>query len=271
MKGISNKVDFFCHSSGAVNSDRTDVSELTGSDTYKLFYLSKGSAEVIIDSVLYNVSEGDSFAVFPGLSYKITAAPSVQYYWIEISGIKAPILFSHTAFSIENPILNEIPVPGLEKYFQSVEASTPDLAAYYRNGGKMLILLSFYMEYHPEKNGKENNYVRLAKAYIKKHYGESSLSVTTIAEYIKVDRSYLYRLFKKETGASISQFINKYRINNAEMLLINTNLSVKDIASSSGFSDQLYFSKVFKKLTGKSPTQFRSTSEPAELNKQNFL
>ena len=71
------------------------------------------------------------------------------------------------------------------------------------------------------------------------------------------DRSYLYRLFKDKTGVSVSDYITRTRISKAEVLLSNGSLSVKDVAYSVGFPDQMYFSRVFKKINGRTPTQFR--------------
>ena len=79
----------------------------------------------------------------------------------------------------------------------------------------------------------------------------------SVANHIKIDRTYLYRLFKEETGMSVIDYINNCRISKAEVLLIDENISIKDVAYSVGFTDQMYFSKVFKKLRGQTPTEFR--------------
>ena len=81
--------------------------------------------------------------------------------------------------------------------------------------------------------------------------------VRSLVEALKIDRSYLYRLFKDKTGVSVSDYITRTRISKAEVLLSNGSLSVKDVAYSVGFPDQMYFSRVFKKINGKTPTQFR--------------
>ena len=64
-------------------------------------------------------------------------------------------------------------------------------------------------------------------------------------------------VLKEETGFSVIEYINNCRIGRACTMLNNTNVQIKDVALSVGFSDQLYFSKVFRKLKGITPTEYR--------------
>lgn len=68
---------------------------------------------------------------------------------------------------------------------------------------------------------------------------------------------YLGQLFKKETGLSLNDYINKVRINKAKKLLKETGAMVYEIADQVGFSDSQYFSTVFKKIVGVSPKEYR--------------
>lgn len=67
----------------------------------------------------------------------------------------------------------------------------------------------------------------------------------------------LYRIFKRECGMSLSKYLLFYRIEQAREMLCHTNLSVKNIAYSVGFRDQLYFSRFFSKINGLSPLAYR--------------
>ena len=60
-----------------------------------------------------------------------------------------------------------------------------------------------------------------------------------------------------EMGVSVIDYIVRRRISKAEIMLANSGLSVKDVAYSVGFSDQMYFSRVFKRIIGKTPSEFR--------------
>ena len=96
-----------------------------------------------------------------------------------------------------------------------------------------------------------------ARDYIDRNFREVDCTVKSVAEKIQIDRTYLYRLFKEETGMSVIEYINWCRIRRACTMLSNTLAQIKDVALSVGFSDQLYFSKVFKKINGITPTEYR--------------
>lgn len=85
---------------------------------------------------------------------------------------------------------------------------------------------------------------------------DQHLSLKKIAEEIFVNPSHLSRVFKKETGLSLTNFINKKRIEEAKVFLKKGNISVTDVAFMVGFNDLNYFSKVFKKYTGLTPTNY---------------
>ena len=67
---------------------------------------------------------------------------------------------------------------------------------------------------------------------------------------------YMNRTFKKVTGETIFRYLNRVRINHAKTLILNTPLKMSVIGTRVGFSDEYYFSRVFKKYTGKSPTEY---------------
>ena len=96
-----------------------------------------------------------------------------------------------------------------------------------------------------------------ARDYIERNFRDVSCTVKSVADKVQIDRTYLYRLFKEETGFSVIEYINNCRIGRACTMLNNTDVQIKDVALSVGFSDQLYFSKVFRKLKGITPTEYR--------------
>ncbi|WP_339281833.1 AraC family transcriptional regulator [Paenibacillus sp. FSL H8-0282] len=102
--------------------------------------------------------------------------------------------------------------------------------------------------------------VALCQNYIFNHLYEE-LSLDRLAEVAGLNRSYLSLLFKKETGFTISDFIQLERIEEAKRLIEVPEISLSDIASRLHFNDQSYFTKVFKKYTGITPKQFRTNRE----------
>ena len=78
-----------------------------------------------------------------------------------------------------------------------------------------------------------------------------------IAEKMYLNHIYMGQLFKKETGYSLNDYINKVRINKAIKLLKESEAMIYEIAEQTGFSDSQYFSTVFKKNMGVSPKEYR--------------
>ncbi|MFV0399660.1 MAG: helix-turn-helix domain-containing protein [Oscillospiraceae bacterium] len=102
----------------------------------------------------------------------------------------------------------------------------------------------------------EQDVVNKAVHFIEENYS-NKLSLATLAEEIHVSETYLSSLFKKSTGMSPIQYITSIRINRAIDLLQNSAMKINDIAAIVGYPDQTYFTKVFKRVTGKNPTDYR--------------
>ncbi len=95
--------------------------------------------------------------------------------------------------------------------------------------------------------------------YIGKHYMED-LSLSSLADTFFLSKEHLSRLFKRETGTNLFSYIMELKLNDAKELLSSTEMTLEEIAFKLGFSNGNYFSKVFKKNTGQSPREYRSTS-----------
>jgi two-component system response regulator YesN len=114
--------------------------------------------------------------------------------------------------------------------------------------------------------GKAMNYMAVVEqsqsvvgkviAYIKQHISEE-LSRDDIAGYVYLNPDYLARIFKKETGLIISDYLIQERVKIAQELLANTDMPVAAVASQIGYSNFSYFSRVFKKVTDLNPVEYR--------------
>lgn len=85
----------------------------------------------------------------------------------------------------------------------------------------------------------------------------ADLSLKTQAKLLNVNASYLSTLFKKETGMTLTDYVNKKRMENAVFLLNSTNMQIQNIAQYCGIPDVNYFTKIFKKYIGKTPKEYR--------------
>ncbi len=85
----------------------------------------------------------------------------------------------------------------------------------------------------------------------------ADLSLHRQAEMLNVNASYLSTLFKKETGMTLTEYVSKKRIDHAAFLLSSTNMQIQNIAQHCGIFDVNYFTKIFKKIKGKTPKEYR--------------
>ena len=252
---LKNHIDFVLHSNGNNENNRQLTRDNTLNESFKLIYIYSGKGTVDIDGRCYPVEKDNSALVFPLSDFEIEG-DGLKYAWLEFSGFESVAMVSRIAFSRANPILGKLGVDGMEDYFDLPETSAEPYALL-RLGGCLMLLMSFYIEKYPSKSVEAEGYVYKACLFIDRNYSEHGFGVKDVVEELKIDRSYLYRLFKNEMGISVSDYIARRRLLKAEVLLTDSNLSVKDVAYSCGFADQMYFSRVFKNLNGSTPTQFR--------------
>ncbi|MFC5470055.1 helix-turn-helix domain-containing protein [Cohnella suwonensis] len=110
---------------------------------------------------------------------------------------------------------------------------------------------------HIHSTEENMSVVERIKRFISEQIGKQDLTREEIANHVFLNPDYLSRVFKKETGMSISDYLQTRRIEYAKHLLANTNQSVSDIAVASGYSNLSYFSTLFKKSTGFNPIDYR--------------
>lgn len=95
------------------------------------------------------------------------------------------------------------------------------------------------------------------KRYIATNIQNESMNRESIANAVFLNPDYLSRLFKHETGQSLSDYILEQRLSLAKSLLVSTNLPISDISLHLGYSSFSYFSRTFKNATGITPMEYR--------------
>ncbi|KKI92397.1 hypothetical protein WQ54_09490 [Bacillus sp. SA1-12] len=153
------------------------------------------------------------------------------YYVLKIKGIPAHIIFSENG---------------------STEGVTRS-ATYLQNWVKDVVKKTVDYLVDSESN---LSVVGKVKAYIHQHLNEE-VTRDDLAASVYLNPDYLSRLFKKETGISISDYLIQARMNIAKELLLKTDMSVKEIALEVGYSNFSHFSKIFKKSMNVNPKEFR--------------
>lgn len=110
-----------------------------------------------------------------------------------------------------------------------------------------------------KKNNATSIHIRKCIDYIYEHLADK-LTVVNAAEHLKIDPTYLSKLFIQETGTSFRQFIINTKINAAKNMIMNSELSFLEISLALGFSSQSAFISTFKKITGETPGNYKKLS-----------
>ena len=101
--------------------------------------------------------------------------------------------------------------------------------------------------------------------YVEQNY-KSKISLDEIADELHVNRSYLSRFYKNKTGVNLFDEILKLRIESAKEYLLKTDMKTYEVSEAVGFEDAGYFSKMFKKIMGVSPKEFRKREKDEKKN-----
>lgn len=104
--------------------------------------------------------------------------------------------------------------------------------------------------------GKNTSVVEIMKAYIDEHYKED-ISLKDLAARVYLNPKYVCELFKKETGVNFTDYLSFKRMEKAKLFLLDPRYRVADICGLVGYNDTKYFSKLFKRMIGVTPSQFR--------------
>lgn len=114
-------------------------------------------------------------------------------------------------------------------------------------------------EKNEDATGNPKYLVGKALSYIKANYA-SALNLKIVSDEIYVSTWYLSKLLKKETGDNFINILNKIRVENAKRLLQDPKYKIYEIANIVGFTDVPYFTKIFKKVTGCTPMEYKNSN-----------
>ena len=139
-------------------------------------------------------------------------------------------------------------------YIQKCDASRDTLYMLQYRNQAIREFASYVLE--KQKHLSSSGYIEGCRDYIRKHYREK-IYLQDIADFLGISPSYLSRLFKKETGRCLQDFVNEERVFRSSNLLLYSDLSLSEIAQYVHFPSQSYFGSIFKKYKGMSPKAFR--------------
>ena len=124
--------------------------------------------------------------------------------------------------------------------------------------------LSFHDKLTSARSRSTKSFVLRAEEYVRSNYADEELSLDDICETLGVSNSYFSTIFKRETGKSFIGYLTDYRMDCASRLLLETNEKSYIIAKKVGYTDPNYFSYVFKRRFGVSPSKYRAEHAESE-------
>lgn len=244
-------------------------------DHYLLKYVKRGKGVYKINNREYSISEKCCFFLFPGelAFYQADYEEPWEYFWIGFHGMMAKDYLEGADIIPSNPVLNSINVTKIENLFENLlvyKAARDNIDELFTTGILNLILCEIlreagYREDTAQKSGfsLKTDYIQKAIKFMHMNYS-NSISISSVANYISLDRTYFSKLFKYTTGQSPADFLAEIRITKAKNLLTHSSLSIEAIALSTGFSSIFYFSSAFKKITGITPSDYRKHRDKKE-------
>lgn len=234
-------------------------------DNFVLHFIVDGKGKFTIDGQTTELGVGDMFILPKGkvTFYQADSKHPWTYLWVGFSGSKAENILSKTQLleqyfchsTLKSKVLDQI-----VKLTQFRDQKLDDVTEL-QLIAELYKLLAYLIEESPSKAVSDGsiliqNYIRQTKKIIHSQYG-TSLKVGEIADKLNLNRSYLYKIFKEETGYAIKDYIVQVRMEKSADLLTNTTFHISEVANAVGFTDGLTFSKAFKKYFNQSPSNYR--------------
>lgn len=217
-----------------------------------------GSAYLKKPSAHYKVIESCGFIIFPGEKVNYNPNPNnpCEYFWCAIKGNDMHPLLNSLHITRENPIFTS----KLEKYDMRFIINTIFSSYMVKESAFNQSLNDFFTNIYVKNDLNTSKSFILEKAleYMHQNY-KDELTINSIASTLSIDRTYLYKLFKKNLGISPQEYFMDHRLSKAHDLLKTTDIPIGKIALSVGFSSFSEFAKQFKKKYYITASQFRNT------------
>ena len=232
---------------------------------YQLNYVTEGSGIFENNVGRFQVKEGSLMVIKPGEWHRYR--PLKKYGWVEnfvgFRGNIAEHFMKNPVLSSGQPVLQ----PGIKEELIDTHLKIMDLVEKEQPGyqqiasGMVLKLLGYLISFEKQKgfSGKHIGRVIEEVRFMMRQNSDHEIDLEELARAHNVGYSYFRKMFKKYTGVSPGQYHLQLRIMRAKELLVSTDKSIKEISLELGFQTIHYFSLLFKKKIGISPTDFRKS------------
>ena len=238
---------------------------------YEIFYIDSGSVEFGIEESVTTAHAGDVIFMHPGTNHYVKKLEDTSYHYYamvfdsSVLGNQGDTVRS-TLESIRISSFIKLPEQILEKLRQAAEKEKLQTFGHEILVKSVLFdIIAYVLDTHQYVEIRDNlriehghsvNAIDVTLSYIREHYREN-ISLDDVLKITSYSKSHFIRLFKKNVGMNLTDYINKYRIEKSCLDLIYTSKNVTEIATENGFNTVQYFSKTFKTYMKCTPKQYQ--------------
>ena len=223
---------------------------------FLIVFVENGTAVLCRDEKEITFKDKDILVMFPGERIFYKAQTDWTIKWIGVSGSQVENIFNMLGVKREKPIFT----PKNHEEISSIMSQLYDIkydSSMFTKYKIQSLVYSFFSLLLADKSVKtSSDPVKSALRIIKYNYN-NDLNIKAMADDLFLDSAYFSRLFKSKVGISPKKFILQTHIEKSKELLRNTDRHIKEIAITIGYHDPLYFSKIFYKTEGMTPSKYR--------------
>lgn len=236
-------------------SNPQNISSSSILERNRMLLVTQGQGTMSINHHQICYTTGSLIFVFRGESITLLNNENSNFIYVDFSGYRAEDLLRRFGISADNRFFCNFGgmIPFWKENLLRASPETLDLAA----ESVLLHTLSRMKNKQPSQNETITSILQI----IENNFNDHNLSIISVSEELSYHPKYLSHLFKKEMGVGFSEYLRDKRINYARTLFDHGIDSIKNVALLSGFNDPLYFSSVFKKVTGTSPKEYRNIAD----------
>lgn len=235
----------------------TGIRRLKQPFCHSIFYMHivfKGTAVLKIDNEKICLKSGDIFFTFPQESFFIDADDKFTFLYISFGGDGACALLNNLDINKENRVYQNH--NGLLNFWMDSIKRLNDNNANIITESVLMHTLSFIDNTEGTRCKQVKDKFESILEYVNHNYTSKDMSVKKAADIFFYSEKYFSSLFSEKTGTKFSQYLNNLRIQNAVDMFEKGSTDISEVAEKSGYTDRFYFSKVFKKIVGKSPGDY---------------
>ncbi len=241
---------------------------------FLIHYILSGKGIFRSHDTEYRLEAGHGFLIEPEdlAFYQADEKEPWSYLWVGFAGSKARQYLQEMGLSARHPVFSCDRSEELYSIVRDMmEHNTVGVANELRRNGQLGVFLSVLGAgtgvATADEEDRGNQYVQKAVSFIQNNYC-NPIRVTDVADFVCINRSYLYTLFMDYLGMSPQQFLTTFRITRARELLESTSYSIESIAISCGYNDAQVFTKAFHGMRGMSPSKYRKSSRKESTPEQ---